>query len=112
MYSKLPCGGHRAPAGARIFEAPTTRCRSAHLAERIDDAVDDLLDQPAVVALAHDADDRLGSRGADDQTAVAVEALFAMLDGGADLGVLQRLAALVAHVLEDLRERIEAVADL
>ncbi len=35
-----------------------------------------------------------------------------VLDGGADLGVLERLAALVAHVLHHLRQRLEAVADL
>ena len=43
------------------------------LAECIHDAVDDLLDQHLIVALAHHPDHRFGSRGPDHQTAVAVE---------------------------------------
>ena len=38
----------------------------ARVGQRVDDAVDDLLDQDAVVALAHDADHRLGAGGAHD----------------------------------------------
>ena len=54
---------------------------SGGLGERIDDAVDHLLDQHLVVALAHHADHRLGAGRADDQPAVAVEALLGHLDG-------------------------------
>src|SRR5580704_3729617 len=82
------------------------------LAERGDDVIDHFLDQDAVVALTHHANHRLGARRADQQPAVAVEPLFAGDDCRLDLGVVERLAAAVAHVLEDLRQRIEAMADL
>src|SRR5262249_22458740 len=72
---------------------------SGGVVERVDDAVDDLLDQHLVVALAHDADHRLGARRAHDQPAMAVEPSLGVLDGVAHLGVLERLAAAVAHVL-------------
>ena len=51
-----------------------------------------------VVALAHHPDHRLGAGRADHQPALAVELLLGALDGEPDLGVLQRLARLVAHV--------------
>ena len=76
-----------------------------------DDVIDHFLDQDAVVALAHHADHRLGAGGADQQAAVAVEPFLAVDDRGLHLGVVERLAAAVAHVLQDLRQRIEAVAD-
>src|SRR5690242_9772260 len=44
------------------------------LGQRVNDAVDDLLDQHLVVALAHHADDRLGAGRTNEQTAMAVEA--------------------------------------
>ena len=46
------------------------------VAQGIDDTVDDRLDQQAILAFAHDPDHRLGARGADDEAAVTVEALF------------------------------------
>src|SRR5688500_9184191 len=82
----------------------TLRCRPAvapsggNTVKRCDNLVDHVLDQHFVVALPHHADHRLGAGGADDQAAVAVEAALAVLDGAAHLGVLERLAALVAHV--------------
>src|SRR5882757_10336889 len=82
------------------------------LAERADDVVDDILDQDAVVALAHHANHGLGAGGADQQAAVAVEPLLAVGDRGLDLGVVERLAAAVAHVLQYLRQRIKTPADL
>ena len=45
--------------------------------QRVDDSVDDFLDQSLVVAFSHDADYRLGSGWPHDQPAVPVEALFA-----------------------------------
>src|SRR5215813_14458211 len=80
--------------------------------ERGDDVVDHFLDQDAIVALAHHADHGLGAGGAHQQAAVAVEALLAVDDGRLDLGIVERLAAAVAHVLEDLRQGVEAMADL
>src|SRR5882757_223558 len=85
------------------------RCRG--VAERVADLVDDLLDQDAVVALAHHPDHRLGAGGADQQAALAVEAFFAVDDRRFHPGMVERLAAAVAHILEDLRQRIEAMAD-
>ena len=64
------------------------------------------------VAFAHDADHRLGLRRPHHQPAAAVKALFGILDRRTDFGILQRLAAAVAHVLEHLRQRGEAVTDL
>src|SRR5262249_13144548 len=51
------------------------------LGKRLNDAVDQFLHQELVVALAHDADDRLGAGRTDDEAAVAVEARFRLLDG-------------------------------
>src|ERR1700752_5382240 len=81
-------------------------------AQRVDDIVHHFLDQDAVVALAHHADHGLGAGGAHEQPAVAVEALLAVGDRRFDFGILERLAAPVAHILQDLRQRIEAVTDL
>src|SRR5689334_14380219 len=44
--------------------------------QRVDNAVDDFLDQALVVAFAHDADHGLGAGRPDHQPAMAVEALF------------------------------------
>src|ERR1700757_2284788 len=81
------------------------------LPQRGDDVVDDFLDQDAVVALAHHADHRLGAGRAHEQPAVAIEALLAVGNRRFDLGILERLAAPVAHILQDLRQRIEAMTD-
>jgi len=62
------------------------------VAERVADLVDDLLDQDAVVALAHHPDHRLGAGGADQQAALAVEALFAVNDRRFHPGMVERLA--------------------
>jgi hypothetical protein len=53
----------------------------SRLPKRGDDVVDDFLDQDAVVALAHHADHGLGAGRADEQAAMAVEALLAVGDG-------------------------------
>src|SRR5262245_58636545 len=82
------------------------------LRERLDNAVHHLLDEPLVIPLAHHPDHRFGARGAYDEAAVAIKAGFGRLDGGPDAGVFERLAALVAHVLEHLRQRIETVPHL
>src|SRR4029077_2854476 len=82
------------------------------LTERGDDMIDHFLDQDAVVALAHHADYGLGAGRADQQPAVAVEPLFAGVDGRFDLGIVERFPAAVAYVLQYLRQRIEAVTDL
>src|SRR5438874_13651219 len=102
------------PAGTRKDNVrrpwPVSSRRS--LAKRGDDMIDHFLDQDAIVALAHHADHRLGARGADQQPAVAVEPLFAGVNRQLDLGIIERLAAAIADVLENLRQRIEAMADL
>src|SRR5229473_6641164 len=84
-------------------------CR--RIGECIYDLVNDLLDQHLVLALAHDADHRLGARRAHDQPTTAIEAGLRILYGATHFGILKRLAARVAHVLEHLRQRIEPVAD-
>ena len=45
------------------------------LVQGVDHAIDHVFDQRAVVAFRHDADDRLGAGGADDQAAATVEPL-------------------------------------
>src|ERR1700678_259930 len=56
------------------FKCGSRRCG---VAQRGDDMIDDFLDQDAVVALAHHANHRFGSGRADQQSAMAVEPLFA-----------------------------------
>src|SRR5436190_20466922 len=85
--------------------------RSGGAGQGIDDAVLHLLDEYLIVTLAHDADHWLGARRAHDQPAMTVETGLRIPDGVAQLGALERLAALVTHVLEYLRQRIEPVAD-
>src|SRR3954469_12611471 len=80
--------------------------------ERIHDVVNHLLDQELVVTFAHNPDHRLRAGGADEQTGMTIGALLGVFDGGADAGVVEGLAAFVAHVLKYLRQRIEAVAHL
>src|SRR6516162_3846598 len=82
------------------------------VAEGVDYAVHQLLDQEAVFALAHDADHWLGARRTNDETAVTIETPLRLTDGGANLGGFERLAAAIAHVPQHLRQRIEAVANL
>src|SRR5260370_2480778 len=82
------------------------------LDERRDDMVDHFLDQDAVVALAHDADHGLGAGRADQEPAVAVESIFAVDNRRLHFGIVERLAAAVAHVLQNLRQWIEAMTEL
>src|SRR6266702_2242604 len=82
------------------------------MAQRRDDVVDHFLDQDTVVALAHHPDHRLGAGRADQQPAMAVEPLFAGVDRRLDVGIVERLAAAITHVLQDLRQRLEAMTDL
>src|SRR3954468_19581242 len=96
--------------GPRLRGDDTATLRSRGVAERGDDMVDHFLDQDAVVALAHHADHRFGAGGADQQPAMAVEALLALKNRRLDLGGIERLAAAVADVFQDLRQWIEAPA--
>src|SRR5712672_937777 len=82
------------------------------MAQRRDDVVDHFLDQDTVVALAHHPDHRFGAGRADQQPAMAVEPLFAGVDRRLDVGIVEWLAAAIAHVLQDLRQRLEAMTDL
>src|ERR1700722_7753961 len=82
------------------------------LAERGDDVVDDFLDQDAIVTLAHHANHGLGPGRAHQEPAMAVEPLLAGIDRRLDVGIVERLAAAVAHILQDLRQRIKTAADL
>ena len=60
--------------------------------KRADDVVHDLVNQAGVFALGHDADHRLGPRCADHQPAVSRQAVLALADGGAYLGIVERRA--------------------
>src|SRR6266481_1694609 len=81
------------------------------MAQRRDDVVDHFLDQDTVVALAHHPDHRLGAGRTYQQPAVTVEPLFAGVDRRLDVGIVERLAAAITHVLQDLRQRLEAMTD-
>src|SRR5262245_10663526 len=87
-----PCRRLTGPRSVSTGETCLRRC----LGERLDDAVDQFLHQELVVALAHDADDRLGAGRTNDEPAVTVEARFRLLDGRANGGVVERLAGSVA----------------
>src|SRR3982075_1801390 len=89
-----------------------TRSGRRGVAERGDNVIDHFLDHDTVVALAHHPDHRLGAGRADQQPAMAVEPFFAGVNRGFDLGVVERLAAAIAHILQDLRQRVEAMTDL
>src|SRR5436305_13599897 len=91
---------------------PPYASRRGGVAERGDDVIDHFLDQDAVVALAHHANHRFGAGGADQQPVMTVEPLLAIVNRRLDLGGFERLAAAVAHVFQDLRQRIEAAADV
>src|SRR3954469_5642566 len=80
------------------------------LGERIDDAVDDLLDERLVLALAHHADHRLGAGGGPDEPPMGGGGVDRGLDDRFHLGILERRAFAIAHVLHHLRQRLEAVA--
>src|SRR5262245_43120081 len=60
---------------------------------RVADRADRGLDLGGIVALGHDADHRLGARGADDQPAAAVERGLDLGDPGLHLGVFEGLPA-------------------
>src|SRR5438477_5451168 len=57
-----------------------------------DDVVDDGLDQLRIVAFGHDADERLGAGGPDDEAAGLAETVARLFDRRLDRRLLQRLA--------------------
>ena len=65
-----------------------------------------------VVALGHDADQRLGAGRADDQAAAVAEPVAGVFDRRLDRRALQRLAAGEADVLQELRHRLELAATI
>src|SRR6202043_3135639 len=81
------------------------------LVERVDDTVDDLLDQGQIFALTGDTNNRLGAGRPHDQPAMAVEALGAACDRGTYASILIGLAVAVTDILGDLRQRFEAMAN-
>src|SRR5512144_378034 len=97
--------------GMTTLLVKTDRLRRG-VGERVHDVGDDRIDELHVVALGHDADHRLRARRADDEAPGLAEPRFAAVDRLAHGDVVQRLmAVLVADVLQDLRQRLEAVAD-
>src|SRR6476646_6321783 len=83
----------------------------SHRIQGLDNIINDGLDEILVVALTHDADDGLRAGRTDDQAAAATKLFLGAGDGRADAGVLKRLSLLVAHVLEHLRQRLEAMTE-
>ncbi len=71
-------------------------------------AGDDLL----VIAFRHHANDGLGAGWTNDEAAVFAELRLSAFDRLDDTVVVKRLAAGVTHIAQDLRKRMEAIADL
>src|SRR5690606_7383849 len=80
--------------------------------DRLANVADDGRDQTLIVAFRHDTDDRLGTRRPDDDAARRAQLRLGALDGLAHLIILEGLALGVTNVLENLRQRIEALAHL
>ena len=78
--------------------------------ECVNHVINNTRDEVSIVAFAHDADDGLRARGPNDKAPLGPEPLTRRFDRGYDRVVLKRLAVGIAHVLEDLRQRLEAVA--
>src|SRR5262245_3082561 len=80
--------------------------------QRVDNLGDDGFYELLVVALSHDPDHGLGARRADDEAARVAELRLAAIDGAPHRDIVERLAAIfVAHALQDLRQRLEAIAN-
>ena len=89
--------------------APATRL--GRPGDRVADVADQGVDKRLVVRLAHDPNDRLGARRADDEPAAVAKPRGRLRDRLRDGGVLQRLAAVEPNVAQHLRQRLEAPAD-
>src|SRR5690348_5681373 len=86
--------------------------RLGDLADGFGDFADDSLDEARVVALGHDADDRLGAGFTDYQAPGLAQPGATFGDDLDDALVVERLALFVADALEQLRHLGEATADL
>ncbi len=78
--------------------------------QRIDDIVDDPLHQNMIVALSHDANQRLCPRGANHQTAMVAKPLQRVGNRRLNLVVVEGTGATKTHVFQDLRDRFEPTA--
>jgi AraC-like DNA-binding protein len=76
---------------------------------RTANVVDQSIDQIPVLGLAHDADERLGARSTNEETAAAAEASGGSTDHPCNGRVLKRPAAIEPHIAQHLRQRFEAV---
>src|SRR5579862_4063804 len=86
---------HRGPS-RRFDRLGAASDREDHLADLVDDA----RQQPLVLALRHDADDRLGAGFADHQPPATAEPGFALGDRPLHPPRLERLALAEAHVAQ------------
>src|SRR4051812_38985289 len=82
-----------ASAAPWMIARPMRQPLGRRLLHRAGDLLDHLADQLLVVALGHDADERLGARRADQDPAGAVELLLGVGHHRLDLVALQRPAA-------------------
>src|SRR5271170_8004357 len=73
--------------------------------------IHEAFDQVAILSLAHHPNDRLGPRRADDEPPSRAELVCRGRDGGFDRGAVERGTAPIAHAPEDLRQRVEAMAN-
>ena len=81
-------------------------------AHRFGDIADDTGHQAFIVTLGHHADQLLGTGRTDDQAAGFTELLLARVDRLFDTYIIKGLTRRVPDVLQDLRQRREAVAHL
>ena len=84
--------------------------RSRGLGDGIDQAVDNLLDEREVIALAGDPDHRLRAGGPHDQAPLTVEPLRCACNRSSYGIVLVGFAVAVADILRHLRQRFKAMA--
>src|SRR5579863_6158855 len=94
--------------GWRLDRLGAASDREDHLADLVDDA----RQQPLVLALRHDPDDRLGAGFADHQPPGIAEPRFALGDCPLHAPRLERLSLAEPHVAQELRHRLENTAHL
>src|SRR5262245_46050164 len=79
--------------------------------DHLDDVRDDLFNKARIIRLRHDAYQRFRAGGPDHQAAFLAEPAAGILDGGPDGAAFQRLAARKADIPQELRHRLELLAD-
>jgi hypothetical protein len=99
-------------AGTRLCHSPPGSGDSCNLFDSLDDVADHARDQLLIIPFSHHPDQRLAAGRTDDDAAGAAKLGLAGVDRRAHATVLERLAVPIAHVLQDLRQRLDWLAAL